>query len=320
MVGYSLPPTKAGQKPDLRPRRVRVRALRPGLTVRARQLSAAGPPPQERAITTATLVASPLPGGRIPLALHAASFAAPGGKARALVTLEVGGDAILFSERAGKMAASLQYRIVATDVTGKVAAGESKMLEFHVSAARRDQLRDSRTRLVASLDLPPGSYRIRAAVLDAGKGEHGVVAGDLDVGRYDKGVTLSTVEIASTVEAHTPTMRANLSLFENRLSGPPTTQRTFDRADTLDAFAEAYAAKATADQVHVRATLLREDGGQITEPKVTVTREKGIGGVLCSAIRTRVPLRDLEPGNYRLKIDVQAAGTSVERSISFIVR
>ena len=317
MVGYSLPPAKGGRKAD--PRRMHVRALRPGLTVRARPWSAAGSESQSDRTHMAALIASPLPGGHIPVALHAASFAATGGKARALVTLEVGGDALAFAERAGKIAASLQYRIVASDVTGRVAASESKSLEFHVSATRRDQMRDSRTRFVSSLDLAPGSYRIRAAVLDAGNGEHGVVAGDLDVPRYDRGLSMSTVEIASTAEAHTPTMRANMSVFETRLSGPPTTVRTFSRGDALDAYAEAYAT-ATADQVRATAALYLENGSLINHRPLTVTREKGIGGVQCYAVRTRVPLTELDPANYRLTIAVQTPGASVERSVSFVVK
>jgi VWFA-related protein len=260
MVGYSLPEAKTGRKAG--PRRVRVRALRPGLTVRTRLLSAGAPErPQDRA-SLAALIASPLAGGRIPVSLHAASFAGAGGKARALVTLEIGGDAIVFSERAGKMATSLQYRIVASDVTGRVVASESKSIEFHVSATRRDQMRDSRTRLVSSLDLLPGTYR---------------------------------------------------------LSSPPTSQRTFGRVDTLDAFAEAYA-KAPADQVRATVSLSPEQGGLIDERPLTLTREKGIGGVQCYAVRSRVPLTELEPANYRLTIAVQTPDASAEQSVWFVVK
>jgi hypothetical protein len=319
LVGYSLSESKTGRAKDPRLRRVLVRVLRPGLSVRTRLLSASGPGPQERPITTSTLLASPLPGGHIPVAVHAASFAATGGGARVLVTLEVGGDAIRFTERAGKLAASLQYRIVATDVSGRVAAGDSKVLEFKVSAPRRDQIRDSRTRLVSSLQLPSGTYRIRAAVLDSSNGEHGMAAGDLDVPRYDRGVSLSTMEITSTVESRTPTMRANLSLFETRLSGPPTSQRTFRREDTLDAFAEVYA-KVPADQVRATVSLSREHGGAIDERGLTLTREKGIGGVQCFTVRTRVPLAALEPADYRMTLGVQTPTGAAERSISFVVK
>jgi VWFA-related protein len=319
MVGYSLSESKTGRAKDPRLRRVRVRVLRPGLTVRTRLLSASGPGTQERAITTSTLLASPLPGGHIPVAVHAASFAATGGGARVLVTLEVGGDAIRFSERDGKLAASLQYRIVATDVSGRVAAGESKALEFNVSATRRDQIRDSRTRLVSSLQVPSGTYRIRAAVLDSSNGEHGMAAGDLEVPRYDRGVSLSTVEITSTVESRTPTMRTNLSLFETRLSGPPTSQRTFPREDTLDAFAEVYA-RVPLDQVRATVSLSREHGQVIDERGLTLTREKGIGGVQCFTVRTRVPLAALEPADYRMTLAVQTPTDAAERSISFVVK
>ena len=317
LVGYSLSEAKAGRKAD--PRRVRVRVLRPGLTVRIRLLSAGEPErPQTRA-NLATVMASPLSGGRISVALHAASFAATSGSARALVTLEVGGDAIRFNERAGKIGASLQYRIVASDVTGRVAASESKVLEFHVSATRRDQIRDSRTRLVSSLDLRPGTYRIRAAMLDPSSGEHGLVIGDLDVPRYDRGLSMSGVIVASVAEAHTPTMRDNLSLFETRLSGPPTSQRTFDRSDTLDAFAEVYS-NAPADQVRVTVSLSRDMGARISERPAALTREKGIGGVQCDTLRTRLPLAGFESGSYRLTLEATADGTSVERSISFVVK
>jgi len=236
-----------------------------------------------------------------------------------LVTLEVGGDAIRFSERDGKPTASLQYRIVATDVSGRVVAGEAKALEFNVSAARRDQIRDSRTRLMSSLQVPSGAYRIRAAVLDSSNGEYGVAAGDLDVPRYDRGVSLSTPEITSIIESRTPTMRANLSLFETHLSGPPTSRRTFPREDTLDAFAEVYA-KVPVDQVRATVSLSREHGGVIDERGLTLTREKGIGGVQCFTVRTRVPLAALEPADYPMTLAVRTPTGTAERSISFAVK
>ena len=319
MVGYSRPESKTGRAKDPRLRRVRVRVLRPGLTVRTRLLAANGRGPQERPITTSTLLAAPVSGGHIPVAVHAASFAATGGGARVLVTLEVGGDAIRFSERNGKPAASLQYRIVATEVSGRVVAGESKALEFNVSATRRDQIRDSRTRLVSSLLVPSGAYRIRAAVLDSSNGEYGMAAGDLDVPRYDRGVSLSTPEITSTIESRTPTMRANVSLFETRLSGPPTSRRTFTREDTLDAFAEAYA-KVPVDQVRATVSLSQEHGGVIDERGLTLTRQEGIGGVQCFMIRTRVPLAALEPADYRMTLSVHTPTGTAERSISFVVK
>lgn len=317
LVGYSLPEAKTGRKAD--PRRVTVRVLRPGLTVRARLLSAGGPASPRDRVSMATVMASPLAGGRILAALHAASFAATSGSARTLFTLEVGGDAIRFSEREGRLSASLQYRIVASDVAGRIVASDSKTLEFHVSAARRDQMRDSRTRLVSSLDLPPGTYRVRAAILDPGSGEHGLLTGDLDVPRYDRGLSMSSVTIASLAGAHIPTMRDNLSLFESRLSGPPTSQRTFGQSDTLDAFTEVYST-APADQVHATMSLLREHGSRVSEGPIRPIREKGIGGVQCLRLRTRLPLAGLEPASYRLTLEAKTDAMSIERSVSFVVR
>lgn len=318
LVGYSLADRPTGRDARSSPRRLQVRVLRPGLTVRARPWGAGGPTISKSPVGLAALIASPLAGGRIPVALHAASFAAPRGAARVLLTLEIGGDVMTFNESDGKIAASLRYSIVANDITGHVAASESKALDFHVSSTRRDQMRESRTRLVSSLELASGSYHIQAAVLDSGNGEHGVVSGDLQVPTYDRGVSLSSIEIASTANASTPTMRANTSAFETRLSSPPTTARTFGRGDVLDAYAEAYAT-ATPNQLRATAVLYTENGDRLSEQPLTIEREKGIGGVQCFGLRTRLPLTMLQPASYRLTVAVQSPG-SAERSILFAVK
>ena len=67
-------------------------------------------------------------------------------------------------------------------------------------------------------------------------------------------------------------------------------------------------------------SLLREHGSRVSEGPITAIREKGIGGVQCLTLRTRLPLAGLEPASYRLTLEAKLGAASVERSVSFVVR
>jgi hypothetical protein len=106
---------------------------------------------------------------------------------------------------------------------------------------RRAQIGASRIRFVSSLNLKPGTYRIRAGVIDDKLHNYGVVAGDLDVPDYAKSrLALSGILLASRSSAHVPTLQDPAALLESRLPSPPTTQRAFDRDGGVELYAEAY--------------------------------------------------------------------------------
>lgn len=164
-----------------------VKTRRPGLVVRARRGYASGVErdrKQDARDAMTRLLDSRLPGGALSVEMQATAFPRATDGARVMVVLEIDGRALRFHAAGARHDASLTYRVVATNVYGEAKAQEGRQVHFTVSDARRHQIEQSRVRLVSQLDLPPGSYRLRAAVI-AGD-QQGVVLGDVDVANYRK--------------------------------------------------------------------------------------------------------------------------------------
>jgi hypothetical protein len=236
--------------------------------------------------------------------------------------LEISGKDVAFEQRGARQTATLIVQVVATDVAGRVLARDSRKLDFRVSVDRREQIGASRTRSVSSLDLKPGTYRIRAGVIDDQAHHFGVVAGDLDVPDYAKSrLALSGILLASRSTAHVPTLRDNAALFETRLPSPPTTQRAFDSDGGAELYAEAYG-PLPGEPVDATVSILDSAGRLLSEePRRIASQSRGLAGRLCYPIRAPLRLDRLQRGYYVVQLTTRASGAAeATRRLAFEIR
>lgn len=298
---------------DGRFRRIEVRVGRPGLTVRARKgyAAARGRAPEEKVAPNApapalrAAIASPLPVSALPLEATAAVFkgAAPNG-AVVLSTL-IGARDLALAEQEGTFRNTLDQVVTAVDYRGRAVDGGRRTVGLTLRPDSVPRLRAGGFRMLSQVDLPPGRYQVRIAVGESGGGRSGSVLLDVEVPDFAKTpFTMSSLALTSATSAVGPTAREKDPLAK-MLPGPLTTFREFPQGDELALFAEVYDRSTTQPhKVDITTSVRAEGGGQV----VFQTREErdsselagGPGGYGVSA---RIPLKDVAPGMYVLRVE-----------------
>jgi len=157
------------------------------------------------------------------------------------------------------------------------------------------------------VDLPPGRYQIRFGAHDSDGGNVGSVLYDLEVPDFQKSAfSISGLAITSASAAQLPTVRPDEQL-RAVLPMPPVAIRTFPANDELKLFAEVYDnAGATPHKVDITATVTTDEG------KVMFKNEEqrdssDLGGKSGGyGYTATIPLKDLPPGKYVLKVEAKS--------------
>lgn len=328
LVGYE-PSARDPSDRKARAHRLTVRMRSATLSARARRTYVSQPATAaaDRKATTAQLLSSPLPGGALGLSVHVSAFPKGNGQARAFAVLEVAGDDLQAGlVRANEMV-EVKYRLVATDVEGRVKASDAHDVTLRLSRERLQQITRQRLRIFSHLDLPTGSYRVRASVVHGDA--HGVVAGDVDIPDYKKAsFIVSQPLVVSSGTATIPVRREDYEPFKGRLSAAPTAQRVFGVGETLEVYAEVHMPRRqgtgrTPDRALVaRAIILNASREKVREmPAHVGSVARGLAGGLVYPITAASSFSDLPVGPYELEVIVEADGhRSVTRRVTFALR
>ncbi|MEZ5289858.1 MAG: VWA domain-containing protein [Vicinamibacterales bacterium] len=304
---------------------VSVRARRAAVTVRTRRHNVS--PPKERRDGSreemSRMLSSPLPVGDIAMRAHVVTLPRENGRGRAFVLLDVSGaDLPLANDR--RRDANLSYRIVATDVDGKIRASESKALDLRLSEQRSMQLASKELRIVSHLDLPAGVFRVRASVVTGG--HVGTILGDLEVPAYDTApLVVSAPLVVAASAASTPVRREDFELFSRRLPAAPTTRRSFQSGDSLVAYVEAHVRPTRGDVApspEVSVSVEGPAGDIVASPEISVgARGRGLAGGTVYPVAARLSLDRLTAGPYTLRIVTTLARLArVVRTAAFDVQ
>jgi hypothetical protein len=178
-------------------------------------------------------------------------------------------------------------------------------------------------RVLNRLELPPGRYQLRFAAYDTGGGNIGAVSYDLDVPDFSKNaLAMSGVVLTGASGAAQPTVRPDEQL-RDVLPGPPMATRAFPQTDEVVLFAEVY--DADGDKPHkvdITATVL-SDTGQVLFKSDEERSSSDLGGKRGGyGYTTRIPMKDLPPGSYVLKVEAKSrlgAGATAAREVRFTV-
>jgi len=316
--------------PDPRPGRIHkidVRVTRPGLVVRARKgyITPKKTEPVKTSakdIRTAEIrdaIDSPLPVSGLTMRVFAAPFKGTLPNASVLMGVELRGRDLKLSQ-----AGSIQVSYMAIDTSGKVKAGNTDSLTMgNLRAATKERIEETGMRVLNRFELPPGRYQLRVAAHDAAGGNVGSVLYDLEVPDYAKNpFGISGIVMTSASTAGMPTAKADEQV-KPVLPGPPVAMRSFPQNDEVALFAEVYDTPGnTTHKVDITTSVTTDDGRVMF--KTEDTRDSAdLGGKSGGyGYTTRIPLKDLAPGNYVLTVAAKSRlgnATAVERQVRLVV-
>jgi VWFA-related protein len=313
---YVLGYYPANDRRDGRFRNIDVRVNRPGLTVRARRGYVA---PRGRAAETRLTgpndasaelreaMTSPIPVSGLPLAATASVFKGPDRNGSVVVSVLIGGRDLPLVEKDGVFHNDLEVVMIAVDQRGKAYPSERYSVNMTLKPESVARLRTAGFRVVNTLDLPPGRYQLRVAAREANARRAGSILYDIEVPDFLKEpLSISGLALSSMSSSVALTARPKDPLSD-LLPGPLSSYREFPQGDEISVFAEVYQAAGRPAQKVELSLEMRPEGG----PPVFQMREQRdsseLGGKSGGyGLNARIPLRDVAPGLYVLRLTAQA--------------
>ncbi|MGE0041410.1 MAG: VWA domain-containing protein [Vicinamibacterales bacterium] len=309
---YVLGYYPTNERRDGRFRKIEVRVSRPGLTVRARKGYAAArgratkptlAGPKEATEELREAVSSPLPVSDLPIAATAAVFKGPDRKGSVVISTLIGGRILELVEKGGAYHDDLEIVAIAVGADGKTYPGDRNTVAMNLKPESVPRVRAAGFRVISSLDLPPGRYQLRVAASEANGKRAGSVLYDLEVPDFTGAFQMSSLAVTSASSGLAPTARAKDPLAE-LMPGPLTTYRDFPTNDEIAVFAEVYDnIRGAAHKVDIAATVQAEDGRTVFQTQETRDSSELAGSAGGYGFTTRVPLKDLAPGRYVLRVE-----------------
>jgi VWFA-related protein len=302
VLAYYPPSTKR----DGKFHKIDVKVNRPGLRVRSRRgyASPKGNPPKPASAggMTAELreaINSPIPVSGLTLRVFAAPFKGAAPNASVLLGVELlGRDLSLATNN------KVEISFLAIDAKQKVWGVRTDSLTMNLRPETKTRVEQTGFRVLNRMDLPAGRYQIRVAARDTEKTNIGSIIYDLDVPDFYKepfgisGLTLTSLSGSAMVTA-----KADDQL-KNALPAPPIGQRTFPQNDEIALFAEVYDnASGTPHKVDITTTVTTDEGTVMFKNEETRDSTELQGAKGGYGYTARIPLTELQPGTYVLKVE-----------------
>jgi len=321
------------ERPDGRFRKLEVRVKRPGAVVRARNGYALAREPRRRETpetlahrTPAVLKQMldwPMQRGGLPLTVHAVAFQGAAGKASVMVTVQVAAGGFRFTEKDGLFHEVLDLTIAAVDSNGKLGVKDSQ-IKLDLKPRTRGFVDALGFRTVNEIDLLPGRYQLRVLGRAQNAALTGSVYYDLEVPDFGKGdLVMSGLALASATGGLVPNAGAFAPL-KDVLPAPATVSREFFPLDTLTVVAEIYDNKwKTPHTLDITTAVLEEKGPvRFTSDVQRKTEELSALGGGSFVHKATIPLKDLAPGDYLLRVEARSRlgrNEPVKRELTFRV-
>ena len=328
VLGYYSSDTRR----DGRFRPIQVRVTRPGLEVRARKgyVAPKGRPANAASTNSTTstelrdALNSPVPVSGLGLTVFAAPLKGAAPNASVSVSLEIDGRALRFTEKDGIFHDDVEISAVAIDGSGKMRDGGRDLINLRLRPQTHAVVSTNGVRVMRRFELPPGRYHLRVGARDVGSGAVGSVMYDLDVPDFSKGaLSMSGLLLTSMAGSRMPTANPDPE-FKNVLPAAPIALREFQREDTLSVFTEVYDNNVrTPHRVSIRTTVLADDGRAVFTSEDERRTEELQGARGGFGYTGTIPLKDLAPGRYVLRVEARqllSNGETATRDVEFRVR
>ena len=265
--------------------------------------------PASAALPTGDGLSALLPDAGKPLALNLAAVAKPVGDGASVhITLNVGAFV-----REGASAA-LDINAIAVDRAGVTQASVKQTST--VLGVKSGRNRTPVVTVPTYLDLRPGEYEIRVAVVDRSVGTSASVYSQIVVPKFStERLSLSDV-IVETGSTTRPSDAVPASI-----SATATTERAFGRGDQVRAFFQIYQGTARTDAIVPVTTQVRviDSGGTVSRDQSFVFAPADFHGRRTDG-RINVPIDGLPPGNYLLEVAATAGDEHDVRKLRFAVQ
>jgi VWFA-related protein len=310
MLGYQ----STDERRDGRYRKLEVKVRRPGLTVRARKGYTAPrgsgriePPTWEGSKTPGPLrelLARPMAAGGLLMSVQAAPFRGAGKNASVMVTVQFGPGSFEPQQKGGEFKDALDLTVAAVSAAGRI-NGNDAHLDLNMRPQTARLVGAAGFRVVSEIELPKGRYQLRVAARSANSSAIGSVYCDLEVPDFSaEPLSISGLVLGSSSLAIVPTGGA-FEPLKGVLQFPPTTFRDFLTTDTLDVAADIYDNEwRTPHTVEVSTSLA--EGGAVRWRSETQWDTGALGGSSAFAHHALIPLQDLPPGNYTLRVEARS--------------
>jgi hypothetical protein len=270
------------------------------------------------------VVNSPLPLSGLTMSATAAAFRGTAPNASVSIVIETRGRDLTLKNDGGKYVGNLELSVSAFDRDGKYKVGERPTVTFGLRPETFTRVTESGVRVLTRLELPPGRYQLRVGGLSGETGLRGSVFYELEIPDFSKDpIMMSGLLLTSPFSSRVVTAKPD-PLLEGLLPGAPTTIREFPVDDELALFTEVYDNQLTPrHMVDISTSVLTDEGRVVFTTSDTRSSEELEGKRGGYGYTARVPLKDLAPGLYVLKVEARTRLGNVEpvtRQIQFRIR
>lgn len=313
-------------------RKIEVKVSRPGLKVRARRgyvppdvksaaLRDAGIKPGTPPALVAALT-NPVPVGDIPLRVWAAPFRGTGKQPSVALAIEVNGAALKYRQQDDRYLEDLEVSIVAADHDGKIRGSDRQTLSLKLKPETH-QILSTRggVRMLSRLELPPARYQIRIGVHESNGGAVSTVPIDLEVPDFNQAsFALSGLMLTTTAAPSLMTPKPD-PLLKDVFPLPPVATRAFTAGETIGVFAELYDRSAPSPHdVELRVSVRPAGGGATVFTAGETKPMPASGATRTHGYKAEVPLKDVAPGNYILRVEAKSGTFMAHREVPITVR
>jgi VWFA-related protein len=330
VLGY-YPPTHPR---DGRFHKIEVRVKRPGLRVQARRGygSPRGRTPEERKRDEETrrardakrpnadrtspqlrdVLSRPMQQSGLTFTVQAAPFKNTPKEASVALAIELDGDRLQFAapNDKGLVTNKIELSFYSVSEQGKALSGVRSELDLSLRPETRERVQAHGVRVNPRINLPPGRYQIRIGARDAVAGQTGSVFYDLEVPDFRKEkLMLSGLLITSAMSQQAPSIQPD-PVVAKVMPAPATSRREFSKGDLLAVYTEVYdnISSRQARRIDMTVRLLSETGTE-----VFVSRDELANGTTQGekpweifGYTRQIPLKDVPPGRYLLRVEGQA--------------
>ena len=310
MLGFY--PDEAGRKW----RELQVLVNRPGVTLRFRrgyQLGAVTKPPKNRDPMVG-FSSSVLPKTDLPLKMFATVLPSRGRTPRVAVTIQVRVQRRPMVQTDGTLRDVLKITSIAVDPAkrkvAKAIARERRVMLRPKPGTREDP--EITYQIASEWDLPPGRYQLRTSAHSAKMNQGGSVYLMVDVPDFSKAPVVLTGLVVGYADARRPAVSMT-SVERAVLPFEPVLERVFTERDVLRICYGVW--RPSLGHAAVTGIEVLDDQGTVMR---SVHRE--VPPMTPGLVDVPMPLNDLRPGAYRLRVAAVAGSTQVTREIGFLVK
>lgn len=285
----------------------RIRARKGYVAARGRASEPKPAGPNDATPELRNVMTSPLPISELPMAVTAAVFKGPKPNGSVVISALVAGPALPLVEKDGMFRNHLEMAVVAVDQKGKTFTPGRSTVDLNMKPDTAKRVQALGFRVISQLDLPPGRYTLRVGAREGNTKKAGSVSYDLEVPDFaGEKLLMSSIAMTSAASSVAPTARSKDPL-QQLLPGPLSSYREFPQGDEVAIFAEIYDNSGSQPhKVDISASLKAEGGQSVfaTSEERDSTELKGSAGGYGFA--ARIPLKDVAPGLYVLRVEAQS--------------